>query len=102
MDTAPNVSSFPLYRCNLDGLTVSNDLPIAPYSMGTHESPPDGYGDQNYDDGPTDPRMTRLQIFLQRSVAGWPLYTIIISFGQVRVTFARHSIHSLLYSCLVL
>jgi alpha-1,3-glucan synthase len=75
-------NSFLFY--SLDVLTVSNELPTAPYSMGTHESPPhDGYGDHSYDDGPSDPRMTRLQIFLQRSVGGWPLYTIIISFGQL-------------------
>jgi alpha-1,3-glucan synthase len=27
--------------------------------------------------------MTRLQISLQREIAGWPLYTIILALGQV-------------------
>ena len=30
--------------------------------------------------------MSRLQIALSREIAGWPLYTIIIATGQVRVT----------------
>ena len=37
-----------------------------------------------FDDGhPSDKNMTKLQIFMGRSVAGWPLYTIIISLGQL-------------------
>lgn len=49
----------------------------------------DGYvdnygGNEMYDDGPTDEaRMTRLQVFMQHSIAGWPLYTIIIALGQL-------------------
>jgi alpha-1,3-glucan synthase len=49
----------------------------------------DGYidnygGGEMYDDGPSnEARMTRLQVFMQHSVAGWPLYTIIIALGQL-------------------
>lgn len=49
----------------------------------------DGYNDHYgggdmYDDGPTnDAHMTKLQIFMQRSIAGWPLYTIVIALGQL-------------------
>lgn len=61
-----------------------NDLPSAPYSMGTHESASDHYGDGfGENDGPEEKPMTRLQLLMQRSVAGWPLYTIIISIGQL-------------------
>ncbi len=44
------------------------------------------YGDMSYEDGGDgneDKRMSGLQIFMQRSIAGWPLYTIIISLGQL-------------------
>lgn len=27
--------------------------------------------------------MTRMQIFMNRSIGGWPLYTIIMSIGQL-------------------
>jgi alpha-1,3-glucan synthase len=40
----------------------------------------DMYGDEA---NPSDKAMTRLQIFMQRSIGGWPLYTIIISLGQL-------------------
>lgn len=29
--------------------------------------------------------MTRLQVLMQREIGGWPVYTIIIAFGQVRL-----------------
>ena len=40
----------------------------------------DGYGG-DYDDHAND--MTRLQIFMGRSIGGWPLYAIIQSLGQL-------------------
>lgn len=32
---------------------------------------------------------SRLQVFLSRELFGWPLYGIILAFGQVRFTFAH-------------
>ena len=44
----------------------------------------DHYGGGTYDEGPPlDPSLTKLQIFMGRSIGGWPLYTIIISLGQL-------------------
>lgn len=49
----------------------------------------DGYNDHYgagdmYDDGPVNETpMTRLQVFMQRSLFGWPLYTIVIAMGQL-------------------
>lgn len=37
---------------------------------------------------PGDVVMTRLQIAMQREVAGWPLYTIVIALGQVRIIYS--------------
>jgi alpha-1,3-glucan synthase len=50
--------------------------------MGTHESAAEHYGDHEDDHAPDAP-LTRLQIFLQRTYGGWPLYTIVISLGQL-------------------
>ncbi|KAL7424549.1 hypothetical protein Q5752_000233 [Cryptotrichosporon argae] len=36
-----------------------------------------------YDEPEPEKHMTRTQIFMDRSVGGWPLYTIVISFGQL-------------------
>ena len=56
----------------------------------------DGYGDM-YDEGPSNEvPMTRLQIFMSRSLAGWPLYTIIIALGQL---LSAVSVWSNLLSC---
>lgn len=46
----------------------------------------DNYGGGDaYDEGghQSDSRLTKLQVFMGRSVIGWPLYTIIISLGQL-------------------
>ena len=43
----------------------------------------DNYGGDMYEDGPNTEHMSKLQIFLQRSALGWPLYTVIISLGQL-------------------
>ena len=43
----------------------------------------DGYGGDMYDEGHNEATMTKLQIFMGRTVGGWPLYAIIISFGQL-------------------
>lgn len=44
----------------------------------------DGYGGEMYDEGGNnEARMTKLQIFMGRTLAGWPLYAIIISLGQL-------------------
>ncbi len=61
-----------------------NELQSAPFSMGTHESPGEHYGDHmGEEEHAPDVPLTRLQIFLQRTYGGWPLYTIIISTGQM-------------------
>lgn len=43
-----------------------------------NDYPHDGFGD-----APMDKPLTRLEVFMQRSIAGWPLYTIIIAMGQL-------------------
>ncbi|ORY31635.1 putative alpha-glucan synthase [Naematelia encephala] len=51
-----------------------------------HDTPMahDHYEEGAYgEDGANEAQMTRLQMFLQRSIAGWPLYTIVISLGQL-------------------
>jgi alpha-1,3-glucan synthase len=59
----------------------------APYSMSGHDHDMtmanDGYGGDMYDEGSNQATMTRLQIFVGRTIGGWPLYAIIISFGQL-------------------
>ncbi|WVW86411.1 hypothetical protein I302_108457 [Kwoniella bestiolae CBS 10118] len=63
--------------------------PESPYSNSGHghDDHMDHYGGNGgdmYDDpGPSDAHMTRLQIFMGRQIAGWPLYSIIISLGQL-------------------
>lgn len=67
-----------------------NELQTAPFSMGTHESPHDHYIDPMGDEEHApDVLLTRLQIFLQRTYAGWPLYTIIIATGQMLAAVSR-------------
>ncbi|WVQ79175.1 hypothetical protein IAT38_001271 [Cryptococcus sp. DSM 104549] len=52
------------------------------HEHGQHEGHHDG-GEMYDDAGPPETRMTKLQIFMGRQVGGWPLYTIIISLGQL-------------------
>ena len=42
-----------------------------------------GGGDLYEEGNPSDSNLTKLQIFMSRSLVGWPLYTIIISLGQL-------------------
>lgn len=70
------------------GRTQSADPSSAPYSMSGHghDGEPDHYGGNDmYGDEPPshDKPMTRLQILMQRTIFGWPLYTIVISLGQL-------------------
>lgn len=65
-----------------------NELNSSPYPMGDHESAHhDQYG--NSHDGHADEQqadqkpMTRIQKAMQRSVGSWPLYTILLSLGQL-------------------
>jgi alpha-1,3-glucan synthase len=56
--------------------------------MGGHESADNHYGESGYgedlhDNRPEDKPMTRVQMFMQKSVFTWPLYTIVISIGQL-------------------
>ncbi|ODN77465.1 hypothetical protein L202_04642 [Cryptococcus amylolentus CBS 6039] len=45
---------------------------------------PGSAGHEMYEEGhPPEAHMTRLQIFVGRQIAGWPLYSIIISLGQL-------------------
>lgn len=92
MDTDLNVSLALISRhsCKVD---IPNKVPYgesitAPYSMSGHDHEMtmanDGYGGDMYDDGQgNDTQMTRLQIFVGRTIGGWPLYAIIISIGQL-------------------
>jgi alpha-1,3-glucan synthase len=80
----------------------SRDSYSAPYSMSGHDHEMtmanDGYGGEMYEEGPNDARMTKLQIFVGRTIGGWPLYAIIISFGQlvsaVRTDLISFQMHS--------
>ena len=75
-------SSRPL-RVSLD-LT---DLPTAPYSLSGHghDDSTDQYGGHGDYEEPNihDKPMTKIQILLQRSAFGWPMYTVIIALGQL-------------------
>lgn len=54
--------------------------------MGGHDSPPHHYPEESYDNHEQhapDVPMTRMQIFMNRSIGSWPLYTIIMSIGQL-------------------
>lgn len=58
--------------------------------MGAHESAEGHYGEGFGDDQrPEDKPMTRLQRMMQRSIGTWPLYTIIISLGQLLSAVSR-------------
>jgi hypothetical protein len=60
--------------------------------MGAHESAEGHYGEGFGDDQrPEDKPMTRLQRMMQRSIGTWPLYTIIISLGQLLSAVSRSS-----------
>jgi hypothetical protein len=80
-----------------DTLDSSRDSTLAPYSMSGHghedtmANDYGGGGDMYDDGGHSDARMTKLQIFMGRSIAGWPLYTIIISLGQLLSAVGYHS-----------
>ena len=55
----------------------------APYQ---HSYSGHGHDDHNfgdYDEPLTDKPLSRLEVFMQRSIFGWPLYTIIIALGQL-------------------
>ena len=46
------------------------------------------YDDSRHDAGqPEMVPMTRLQVAMSREIGGWPLYTIVIAAGQVRVSY---------------
>lgn len=75
-------------RCGvwLDDLTDRD--PVAPYSNSGHGHDGDmidGYGGHGeYEEANIhDKPMTKVQVLLQRSVAGWPFYSIIIALGQL-------------------
>jgi alpha-1,3-glucan synthase len=56
----------------------------APYqhSYSGHGHEDHGFGGE-YDEAPMEKPLTRLEVFMQRSVFGWPFYTIIIAMGQL-------------------
>ncbi|KAK8853442.1 hypothetical protein IAR55_004148 [Kwoniella newhampshirensis] len=67
---------------------VEGFRPESPYSVSGHghDDSADhhyGGGDMYDEPGPPETQMTRLQIFMGRQIGGWPLYTIIISLGQL-------------------
>jgi len=50
-------------------------------------------GEGTYEEGGgPDTRMTKLQILMGRSFAGWPLYTIVISLGQLLSAVSGHDV----------
>lgn len=53
--------------------------------MAGHDSPPHHYPEsyENHEQHAPEVPMTRMQIFMNRSIGGWPLYTIIMSIGQL-------------------
>ena len=53
----------------------------APYQHSYSGHDDHNFGD--YDEPPTDKPLSRLEVFMQRSIFGWPLYTIIIALGQL-------------------
>ncbi|RXK40574.1 alpha-1,3-glucan synthase [Tremella mesenterica] len=68
----------------------ARDSYTAPYSHSGHDhemmgpGDSDHYGGDMYDhEGPPETHFTKLQIFMSRKIGGWPLYTIIISLGQL-------------------
>lgn len=71
----------------LDGYRPES--PGGQYSMSGHfSSSGHSHPDYNesalmFDDGELEKPMTRIQVFMDRSVAGWPLYAIVISLGQL-------------------
>ncbi|ORX40442.1 hypothetical protein BD324DRAFT_677915 [Kockovaella imperatae] len=59
---------------------------IAPYSRSDYDDRTmahDDYGGSMYEENPDTEHMNRVQVFLQKSILGWPLYTIVISCGQL-------------------
>jgi len=75
--------------------------PVAPYSLSGHghDDSTDQYGGHGDYEEPNihDKPMTRIQILLQRSAFGWPMYTVIIALGQL--LSAVRSSYSLLVIC---
>ncbi|CAD6563802.1 MAG: Cell wall alpha-1,3-glucan synthase ags1 [Tremellales sp. Tagirdzhanova-0007] len=67
----------------------SRESSLAPYSVSGHGHDDTmandhyGGGDLFDEENSSEKNMTKLQIFMGRSLAGWPLYTIIISLGQL-------------------
>jgi hypothetical protein len=63
------------------------DVPTAPYSLSGHghDDSADQYGGHGDYEEPNihDKPMTKIQILLQRSAFGWPMYTVIIALGQL-------------------
>lgn len=54
-----------------------------------------GYGGGEFEEGnPNDTRMNRVQVLMQRTFAGWPLYTMIISFGQLLSAVSVSSVNT--------
>ena len=56
----------------------------APYqhSYSGHGHDGENFGGE-YDEPPLDKPLSRLEVFMQRSIFGWPLYTIMIALGQL-------------------
>ncbi len=56
------------------------NLPLAPSIYASSFNLDEYTGPMRHGDGPP---MTRLQILMQREIGTWPVYTVIIAFGQV-------------------
>ena len=51
----------------------------------TQAFPSVDYDDSRHEAGQPEVVMTRLQVAMSREIGGWPLYTIVIAAGQVRI-----------------
>ena len=86
----PHALPYPAlpHRTEAEFLTLCKDerqhSVTAPYQ---HSYSGHGHDDHHfggeYDEPPLEKGLSRLEVFMQRSVFGWPLYTIIIALGQL-------------------
>lgn len=85
MDLDQSVSFNPSFGMSFDDLTANDN--IAPYSLSGHghDNEMDQYGGHGeYEEANIhDKPMSKVQVLMQRSVIGWPFYSIIIAIGQL-------------------
>ncbi|BEJ00050.1 hypothetical protein CcaverHIS631_0410920 [Cutaneotrichosporon cavernicola] len=64
----------------LDGFRA--DSPVQ-YSMSGHSHPEDFHESMMFNNDDDEKPMTRIQVFMDKQIGGWPLYAIVISLGQL-------------------